>query len=166
MTASRALSNPNSPVSEALPAPWYRRPEIWSAVLALAGAAIAGYLTIVHYRESLLVCSGVSDCETVQTSEYAEVSGIPVAMMGLVMFVVLIALTVARIVRPGYADAATMIIFAMVVASLGFYIYLTYLELFVIHAVCQWCVASSLVAVGMLITESFLLRRALAIPES
>ena len=57
---------------------WHRRPEYWSAVLALIGVAIAGYLTIVHFRESLLVCSGISDCETVQTSQYAEILGIPV----------------------------------------------------------------------------------------
>ncbi len=166
MTASRALSNPNLPISELAPPPWYRRPEIWSVVLAVVGGAIAGYLTIVHYRESLLVCTGVSDCETVQTSEYAEVLGIPVALMGLVMFVVLLGLAVVRLVRPEFADIATLINFAMVVASIGFYIYLTYLELFVIDAVCQWCVASSLVAAGLLLTESLLLRRILAIPDA
>jgi len=58
-----------------------------------------------------------------------------------------------------------MIMFVMVVGSIGFYIYLTYLELFVIDAICQWCVASSLVMIGMLVTESILLRRVLSIPE-
>ena len=152
------------PVSSAAPG-WHRRPEYWSAVLALVGTAIAGYLTIVHFRESLLVCSGVSDCETVQTSQYAEILGIPVALLGLLCFVALLGLAVVRIIQPERADTITMIMFVMVVASIGFYIYLTYLELFVINAVCQWCVASSLVMLGMLITETILLRRVLSIPE-
>jgi uncharacterized membrane protein len=145
---------------------WFRRLEIWSVALALAGAGIAGYLTIVHYRESLLVCSGISDCETVQNSEYAEVAGIPVALLGLLMFVAMLGLAVVRMMRPELADAATMAIFVMVVAGIGFYIYLTYLELFVINAICQWCVVSSLVTIGLLITESLMLRRMLTITES
>ena len=150
---------PSSLNSDLTSTAWYRRIEIWSAVLALAGGALAGYLTIVHYRESLLVCSGVSDCETVQTSKYAEVAGIPVALMGLVMFLVILGLTIARVVRPDLVDTATVAIFVLVAAGIGFYIYLTYLELFVIDAICQWCVASSLVTVGLLITESLQLRR-------
>ena len=133
-------------------------------VLATVGIAIAGYLTIVHFRESLLVCSGISDCETVQTSQYAEILGIPVALLGLLCFVALFGLAVVRIIQPERADIVTMIMFVMVVGSIGFYIYLTYLELFVIDAICQWCVASSLVMIGMLVTESILLRRVLSIP--
>jgi uncharacterized membrane protein len=146
--------------------PWYRRIELWSVALALVGVGIAGYLTIVHYRESLLVCSGISDCETVQTSTYSEVAGIPVALMGLIMFVVILGLAIGRIVRPDIADMATMIIFVLVAAGIGFYIYLTYLELFVIDAICQWCVASSLATVGLLFTESLMLRRVLSVAET
>lgn len=150
---------PSLPNSDLTPSPWHRRLDAWSAVFALAGVALAGYLTIVHYRESLLVCSAVSDCETVQTSKYAEVAGIPVALIGLVMFLVILGIAVARIVRPDLAETATMTIFVLVAAGIGFYIYLTYLELFVIDAICQWCVASSLVTVGLFITESLQLRR-------
>ena len=144
---------------------WHRRPELWSVVLSAVGVALAGYLTIVHFRESLLVCSGISDCETVQTSQYAEILGIPVALLGLICFVALFGLAIVRIFQPERADIITMIMFVMVVGSIGFYIYLTYLELFVIDAICQWCVASSLVMIGMLVTESILLRRVLSIPE-
>jgi uncharacterized membrane protein len=153
------------PASSPVPEAWHRRPEIWSVVLAVVGIAIAGYLTIVHYRESLLVCSGISDCETVQTSKYAEIVGVPVALLGLLTFVLLLALAIVRILQPERTDVTTMITFVLIVGAVGFYIYLTYLELFVINAVCQWCVASSLVMVGMLISESILLRRLLALPE-
>jgi uncharacterized membrane protein len=149
----------NSPSSELTGQPGPGRLELASTMLAVAGVALAGYLTIVHFRESLLVCSGVSDCETVQTSKYAEVAGIPVALMGLVMFLVIFGLAIARVVQPDLAETATVAIFVLVAAGIGFYIYLTYLELFVIDAICQWCVASSLVTVGLLITESLQLRR-------
>jgi uncharacterized membrane protein len=136
-----------------------RRPEIWSLVLAVAGIAIAAYLTLVHYRDSLLVCSGISNCETVQNSSYSEVAGVPVALMGLIMFVGLFGMMVLRMARPELADTLTLIIFVLAVGAIAFYIYLTYLELFVIEAICQWCVASSLVTLGLLVTEGILLRR-------
>ena len=157
---------PSSPSSDRVAGPWYLRLEIWSVALALAGVGLAAYLTIVHYRESLLVCSGISDCETVQTSKYSEVAGIPVALMGLLMFVAILGLSIARLVRPEIADLTTMIIFVLVAAGIGFYIYLTYLELFVINAVCQWCVASSLATVGLMITESIMVRRVLSVAET
>ena len=142
-----------------------RQPDLWSLLLATAGIAIAGYLTLVHYRDSLLVCSGISDCETVQNSSYSEVAGIPIALMGLLLFVVLFGLMLFRLLRPENADSLTTIIFVLVIGAIAFYIYLTYLELFVIHAICQWCVASSLVSVGLLMTEGILLRRLFEISE-
>src|SRR4029079_3067579 len=102
--------------------------------------------------------------ENVQRSQYAEILGIPVALLGLLCFIALFGLAVIRIIEPERADIITMIMFVMVVGSIGFYIYLTYLELFVIEAICQWFVASSLLMVGMLVTESILLRRVLSIP--
>ena len=82
-----------------------RQPDLWSLLLATAGIAIAGYLTLVHYRDSLLVCSGISDCETVQNSSYSEVAGIPIALMGLLLFVVLFGLMLFRLLRPENADS-------------------------------------------------------------
>ena len=128
----------------------------------MAGIAIAGYLTIAHFRESLLVCTGVSDCEAVQNSSFAEVGGIPVALMGLLTFLALTGLAFIRVARAEYAEILTLITFALVAAAVGFYIYLSYIELVVIDAICQWCVASSLITFGLFITESILLRRVLA----
>jgi uncharacterized membrane protein len=55
-----------------------------TAVLALAGVAIAGYLTYVHYAELQPFCTGFSDCVRVQSSEYAKLAGVPVAVIGLI----------------------------------------------------------------------------------
>jgi uncharacterized membrane protein len=138
-----------------------RRPECWSFVAALIATAIAGYLTLVHYRESLLVCSGVSDCQTVQNSKYAEMGGIPIALLGLILFAILLGLTIARLARPDIADALTAMIFVSAAGAVAFYAYLTWLELFVIDAICQWCVASALATLALLISESVMVRRVL-----
>ena len=76
--------------------------------LAIAGVAIAGYLTLVHSRHSLLVCSGVSDCETVQTSQYAEILGIPVALMGHAGILVLLMPALVRFLKPDSCEPATL----------------------------------------------------------
>ena len=63
-----------------------------TAVLALAGIAIAGYLTWVHYAELEPICvGGGGGCERVQNSSYAELAGIPVALLGLLAYVTVLA---------------------------------------------------------------------------
>ena len=58
------------------------------AAVALAGTAVAGYLTYVHYRPAALVCTGGGGCEAVQESSYAELAGIPVALLGFAAYLV------------------------------------------------------------------------------
>jgi uncharacterized membrane protein len=109
--------------------------------LALVGAAIAGYLTWVHYAGIEPICAGGGgSCERVQTSRYAELGGVPVALLGLVGYLAIagtLALVPASAARPAVAFLA--------LAGAGFSAYLTYLELFEIDAICQWCVASAVV---------------------
>ena len=106
--------------------------------LALAGAAIAGYLTYTHYRGITPVCA-TGGCEVVQTSHYAKVAGIPVAVIGLVGYLVLVALPFSR-VREAPAVAV-----ALALSGLGFAGYLLVVQLAVIDAVCIWCLASDIV---------------------
>jgi uncharacterized membrane protein len=108
-------------------------------VIAGIGIAVAGYLTYVHYAGLQPLCAGGSHgCERVQTSSYAAVAGIPVAVLGLAGY---LAITLA-LIAPG--DPARLAAAALAVSGFGFSAYLTYVELFVIHAICQWCVASAL----------------------
>ena len=106
--------------------------------LAAVGAAVAGYLTYARYTNTTLVCA-TGGCETVQRSEYALLAGIPVAVLGFVTYLVLLAtaLTKAEISRTAGA----------VVANAGalFAAYLLYAQVFLIDAVCQWCLASDVV---------------------
>jgi uncharacterized membrane protein len=114
-----------------------------AAGLALAGGAISGYLTWVHYAEVEPVCTGISDCVRVQSSEYAELAGIPVALIGLLGYVALL----AALAVPGEPGRLPAVFLTLV--GVGFSAYLTYIELAVIHAICQWCVASALVMAAL-----------------
>jgi uncharacterized membrane protein len=107
------------------------------AVVALVGLGIAAYLTYVHYAGLQPLCLASGGCEKVQSSRYAELGGIPVAVLGLVGYVGIL----ASLAVPGEPGLVAGALIALV--GFGFSAYLTYLELFKIHAVCQWCVASA-----------------------
>ncbi|HWV25341.1 MAG TPA: vitamin K epoxide reductase family protein [Thermomicrobiales bacterium] len=133
---------------------------IVSLILSIAGIAVAGYLTYVHYNLGALVC-GIGDCETVQASKYSEVFGIPIAILGLVAYIALAGLIVARATMPDYADFASLAILFILITGTLYYIYLTYLELKVIYAVCQWCVISFIITVLLLTVELVRFRRSM-----
>lgn len=107
--------------------------------LAVVGIAVAGYLVYVHYAGIQPACS-TGGCETVQTSEWADVYGVPVALLGLIGYgLILGSLLALRGDAQLFASAALSLV--------GFLYsgYLTYQELFTIKAICQWCVASAVV---------------------
>lgn len=115
-----------------------------ATVLALVGLAIAAYLTYVHYRGIEPVCAASGGCEKVQSSKWAEVAGVPVALLGLIGYAcVLVALRV-----PG--DAGRNVFLLLTLGGVGFSAWLTYLELFEIEASCQWCLASAVVMTALL----------------
>jgi uncharacterized membrane protein len=124
-----------------------------AALVALAGIALAGYLTWVHFDDAALVCVAGGGCETVQESDYAEIAGIPVALLGLGAYTVLFGLVVWD--SPGARLAAATIAFVGLVFSL----YLVALQLFVIDAVCVWCLANDvLIAPALAILTALRLR--------
>jgi uncharacterized membrane protein len=109
------------------------------AGLALLGLAISVYLTYVHYAGIEPVCSGVSDCERVQTSEYADLVGIPVAVLGIAGYLAILVSLRTRV-------EVTALLSYLAVA---FSAYLTWAELFKIDAICQWCVGSALITLAI-----------------
>jgi uncharacterized membrane protein len=112
-------------------------------VLGLAGLAVAGYLTYVHYAELEPLCGLGGDCERVQTSQYATVAGIPVAVLGLSGY----ALILASLLVPG--DLGRLAGATLALVGFGFSAYLTYREIFTIEAICSWCVASAVLMTGL-----------------
>lgn len=124
-----------------------------SFVAALAGTGVAAYLIRVHYDKDALICT-VGDCETVQESEYAELWGIPIALFGLGMYLAIVALGAVRWRRSEWHGLATLAAFAFALSGALYAAYLTYLELFVIDAICQWCVASAILTFVILAAET------------
>jgi len=114
------------------------------AVVAVAGIAVAGYLTYVHYQPDALICTSSGGCETVQESDYAELAGIPVALLGLIAWVAVLALVVWD------SELARTLVAAIALGAAGFAIYLIVLQAFVIDAWCIWCLVNDLVIVPLL----------------
>jgi uncharacterized membrane protein len=108
-------------------------------LVALAGVGVAGYLTWAHVADQSVICVQGGGCEEVQESSYAEVAGIPVAVLGLAFYTGLLALLVWD--RPVARLAAA----TLALVGLLFSAYLVVVQLYVIDAVCVWCMASDLV---------------------
>ncbi|HEX6585698.1 MAG TPA: vitamin K epoxide reductase family protein [Solirubrobacterales bacterium] len=109
-----------------------------AGALAIAGIGVATYIAIAEGGGGSPKCLvGGGGCETVAESSYSELAGINVAVIGIVGYAMLL---VAAVV-PG--DVGRFGGFLTALIGVGFSLYLTYLELFVIDAICQWCVASA-----------------------
>jgi uncharacterized membrane protein len=115
-----------------------------AGVVALAGLLVAGYLTWVHFDDAALVCVAGGGCETVQESEYAEIAGVPVALLGLGAYATVLGLVAWD--TPNARLGAAMLAFV----GLVFSFYLLVLQLFVIDAVCVWCLANDVVIAPLL----------------
>lgn len=117
------------------------------ALLALLGALLSTYLTLYHYGLiGSLVCGGAQSCGKVQASRYALFLGVPVAVIGLAGYGCLLAVALAGLQGRFAAGAGATKLLALVSAlGLAFTIYLTYLELFRIHALCRWCLGSAVI---------------------
>jgi uncharacterized membrane protein len=107
---------------------------------AVLGGAIAAYLTVVHYSHISPICTS-GGCEKVQKSSYAEVGGIPVAVLGLAAYVGVLLTAAVRGVTAALAGAV------IALAGTAFSGYLLWAQLARIHAICQWCIGNDVVIV-------------------
>jgi len=115
-------------------------------LLSLAGMGVSAYLTWAHLARQSVACGGSQGCDIVQQSVYSEVAGIPVALLGLMAYTALFALTLLRDHVPApWQDYVPLAIFGISLIGMLYSAYLTYLELFVIYAICRWCVSSAII---------------------
>ena len=119
-------------------------------LLAFLGIVVSAYLIWVHYSRSQAFCAGVGDCDFVNASPYAQVMGIPVALLGLGGYVLISGLGLARW-RAGPLMLTDLTLFGVTLAGTVYSAYLTYIELFVLHAICIWCVFSALIMASIFI---------------
>jgi uncharacterized membrane protein len=114
------------------------------AVLALVGVAIAGYIEYERATGGQIAC-GTGGCEQVQSSKYAQLLGVPVAVLGLAAYASVFATALLR------APAAALAGGTIVLAGLAFALYLLAVQAFVLDAYCTWCLASDAVLVALAI---------------
>jgi uncharacterized membrane protein len=106
--------------------------------VALIGLGIATYLTIVHYTGGAPVCAIAHGCETVQKSDYSKLAGVPVAVLGLLGYIGIL----AALIRDD--ENSRSIAAFLSIVGFGFSAWLTYTELALINAICIWCVGSAI----------------------
>lgn len=116
----------------------------WMAVVSLAGLFLGVYLTLYHYGFIGTLACNVSSCEKVQTSRWSMFLGLPVATWGAGFYVLMLVLTVAGL-QPRYESSRTLSLVLLMMSGWGllFTAWLNYLEAFVIHAWCEWCLGSA-----------------------
>jgi uncharacterized membrane protein len=108
--------------------------------LSVLGLGIAAYLTYVHYTGGQVACTAGQSCVKVQTSQWSKLAGVPVALIGLVGYLSIL----ASLVAPD-REESRLVTLGLTMIGFGFSAYLTYRELFSIHAICEWCVSSAVI---------------------
>ena len=119
-----------------------------AGLLAIAGMCVATYLTVVHFADQPIVCSSIGDCELVNSSRYASLAGVPVALLGAGAYVSMLALIAGAWLRR--SPEMLLAAWGIALASVGFSMYLTYIELRVLDAICVYCVGSASIMTALL----------------
>ena len=133
------------------PLPWFAAltsGRSWLVPLLIGiGLIIAGYLSYVEFARVEAFCGPIGDCNAVQSSRYAKLFGIiPMGLFGLAGYVAMLAAwTWPRFRSDALARLTPLLVFAAALFGVLFSIYLTYIELFVLHAVCAWCLGNAVV---------------------
>ena len=119
---------------------------LWaSVVLSAIGVLVSGYLSVNRVTGGTLACTRWADCDVVNNSVYAKIYGVPVAFIGLAGYLILMGLAMAALLAEGSAQRRLLALgLLLALGGVGFSVYLTYLEIYVIEAICMWCVISAI----------------------
>ena len=116
-----------------------------SITLAILGAVDSIYLLVLKYKQLEAMCIGNHGCITVSNSSYSEIYHTPIAFFGLIGY---ICIGVLLYLEPRWKltrEQGPLVVFGAALVGVLFSAYLTYLELYVIHAICPFCVASAII---------------------
>ena len=119
-------------------------------VLSLAGLGVSAYLMWGYtVPGASLSCGGGQGCDAVKNSVYANLVGIPMPLIGLASYLLIFGFLIFQqgfvIKRPDWTPYFALAIFCLSLMGILYSAYLTYIELFVIYAICRWCVASAVI---------------------
>jgi uncharacterized membrane protein len=129
------------------------RAETWAIpLLFMAGLGVAAYLAYVEVKQVAAVCGPVGECNIVQGSAYALLLGVPVAVWGVLNYLAVGALWAGQRYLPDrWANLSALGLLGLTLFGVLFSIYLTCLELFVIRAVCAWCLSSAVITTSVML---------------
>lgn len=116
-----------------------------SLALAILGTIDSIYLLVYKYTSNDKLCLGSGDCATVNYSPYSEIYGIPVALLGIIGYVIMLAILALEPHWELAREHGRLALFGVSLVGLLFSAYLTYIEAAILHAYCPFCVASAII---------------------
>ncbi len=141
------------------------RTRMAAALLSLAGLFVSLYLYLYKLGYIGTLACGTGGCDKVQFSSYSKFLGIEVPLLGLVGYAALLGLSILALQQPGSARWPVLLRL-LTGGGVAFSVYLTYVELFVIHAICRWCVGSAVIILLLFIATLFMRTVAAAAPPA
>jgi uncharacterized membrane protein len=120
---------------------------LWLAGIGLVDSL---YLTYVKVSNTYALCGPVGDCESVNSSQYAEIAGIPIALLGAGAYLLIMALLFMEPRSNFWAESGPLAVFGISLVGVLYSAYLTYIEIYVLQAICPYCVLSAVVLVLLL----------------
>ena len=139
---------------------------IFFFIVALLGFADATYLTIEHYRNVIPPCTATGGCETVLTSSYSVIFGIPVSLLGSIYYLAILIGTFLYLESKHgsgtiRAHHSAILKWTFIATALGFgmSLWFVFLQLFVIHSICEYCMGSATTSTTLFIAAIFMLRK-------
>jgi uncharacterized membrane protein len=133
----------------------FRTARFWVSALALVGLIDSIYLVFIKYANNRAFClQGVGDCYGVNSSSYSEIYGIPIAFLGAGAYVSILALSWLENRSEFFEDYSGVLIFGITLVGVLYSLYLTYIEVAVLKAICPFCVLSATVMIILFIISS------------
>jgi len=130
---------------------------LWASVIFSGlGICVSGYLVTKRFTGGGLACTRWAQCDVVNNSVYSQIYGVPVSVIGLAGYLLLLALAFAALWTEGRTQRQILLLsFVLSLVGVGFSVYLTYLEIYVIEALCAWCVASAVIITLLAVVDAF-----------
>jgi uncharacterized membrane protein len=134
-----------------------------SAVLfALLGVVNSIYLTWVKLTDSYATCGPIGDCESVNSSRYAEFAGVPIALIGILGYLAIMAVVLIEPKFPSFQEGLRLAFFGFTLTGTIYSAYLTYVEIAILNAVCPYCVLSAILMLVLFVISIYWLRELLS----
>ena len=129
---------------------------LWvSAAFSGLGIVVSGYLVSKRFTGGSLACTRWAQCDVVNNSVYSQLFGVPVSVIGLAGYLLLLGLALTALRTNGSPQHRILLVsFVLSLGGVGFSAYLTYLEIYVIEALCAWCIASAVIITVLAVVDA------------